>query len=83
MKDIVSDTEHDTRMIDRLLELKERLDQMRREAFENAESFGHAIMDSIEKSINTRAHRPAELIGKRQMAGPMLLPTNTSCHIHA
>ena len=57
------DSDHDDRMVDELLEFKEKLDRFLHECFRNNEKFSNILKDSFEYFLNQRANKPAELIG--------------------
>ncbi|RKP24523.1 cullin [Syncephalis pseudoplumigaleata] len=61
---IVSDADHDDQMVTRLLALKQQIDTVHSKAFEHAQAFGHTIIESFESFINSRANKPAEMIGR-------------------
>ncbi|GFR43674.1 hypothetical protein Agub_g4782, partial [Astrephomene gubernaculifera] len=61
---LVKDEEKDKEMVERLLELKARLDQVVAEAFGRSEAFAATLKDAFEYFINQRANKPAELIAK-------------------
>jgi hypothetical protein len=51
-------------MVDRLLALKRSLDEVQRGAWGAAEPFGSALRDSLQRGLNARQNKPAELIAK-------------------
>lgn len=53
----------DEKMVEDLLEFKEKLDRFLHECFHNNEKFSNILKDSFENFINQRANKPAELIG--------------------
>ncbi|KAG2482358.1 hypothetical protein HYH03_018708 [Edaphochlamys debaryana] len=61
---LVKDEEKDKEMVERLLELKARLDEVVGAAFGRQEAFATTLKDSFEYFINQRANKPAELIAK-------------------
>ncbi|KAG2445601.1 hypothetical protein HXX76_000212 [Chlamydomonas incerta] len=61
---LVKDEEKDKEMVERLLDLKSRLDEVVAGAFGRSEAFGATLKDSFEYFINQRANKPAELIAK-------------------
>ncbi|PNH08922.1 Cullin-4 [Tetrabaena socialis] len=61
---LVKDEEKDKEMVERLLDLKARLDEVVASAFGRAEPFAASLKDSFEHFINQRANKPAELIAK-------------------
>jgi cullin-4 len=61
---LVKDEENDTDMVQNLLDMKERLDSVVADAFNEAEMFSNALKESFESFINCRQNRPAELIAK-------------------
>lgn len=60
---IVSDSERDKTMVQELLELKIKVDQIITEAFENNEKLHSVVRESFESVVNKRQNKPAELIG--------------------
>lgn len=60
---LVIDVDKDDRMVDDLLEFKEKLDHFVHECFQNNEKFSNTLKDSFEYFINQRPNKPAELIG--------------------
>lgn len=61
---LVIDPEKDEKMVDELLEFKEKLDRYLHECFQNNEKFSNILKDSFEHFLNQRANKPAELIAK-------------------
>ena len=61
---LVIDPDKDEKMVDELLEFKEKLDHFVHECFHNNEKFGNILKDSFEHFINHRSNKPAELIAK-------------------
>eukprot|EP00511_Aplanochytrium_stocchinoi_P004150 CAMPEP_0204841806 /NCGR_PEP_ID=MMETSP1346-20131115/43681_1 /ASSEMBLY_ACC=CAM_ASM_000771 /TAXON_ID=215587 /ORGANISM="Aplanochytrium stocchinoi, Strain GSBS06" /LENGTH=207 /DNA_ID=CAMNT_0051980219 /DNA_START=9 /DNA_END=628 /DNA_ORIENTATION=+ len=61
---VVQDEERDKDMVKTLLELKQRLDGLVRDALSSNEDFDRALRDAFEDFINCRENRPAELIAK-------------------
>ncbi|CAF1417985.1 unnamed protein product [Adineta ricciae] len=61
---LVVDAEKDEKMVDELLEFKEKLDQFLLECFHNNEKFSNTLKDSFEHFLNQRSNKPAELIAK-------------------
>ncbi|CAF1416735.1 unnamed protein product [Adineta ricciae] len=61
---LVVDSEKDEKMVDELLEFKEKLDQFLLECFHNNEKFSNTLKDSFEHFLNQRSNKPAELIAK-------------------
>ncbi|CAF3377203.1 unnamed protein product [Rotaria sp. Silwood1] len=61
---LVIDVDKDDKMVDELLEFKEKLDRFVHECFHNNEKFANILKDSFEYFINQRANKPAELIAK-------------------
>jgi hypothetical protein len=51
-------------MVDRLLALKRSLDEVQRGAWGGAEPCGSALRDSLQRGLNARQNKPAELIAK-------------------
>ena len=60
---IVSDSEKDKTMVQELLELKVKVDQIIAKAFENNEKLHNVVRESFENVVNKRQNKPAELIG--------------------
>ena len=58
------DVEKDEKMVDELIEFKEKLDRFLHECFHNNEKFSNILKDSFEHFINQRSNKPAELIAK-------------------
>ena len=61
---LVIDADKDEKMVDELLEFKEKLDQFLCECFHNNEKFSNTLKDSFEHFLNQRSNKPAELIAK-------------------
>ena len=61
---IVSDPERDKVMVQELLELKTKMDNIITGAFQEDMKFFDTIRESFESVINRRKNKPAELIGK-------------------
>lgn len=61
---IVKDEERDKDMVERLLELKSRLDLILEQSFQHNEGFANALKEAFETFINQRQSKPAELIAK-------------------
>ncbi|CAF4254872.1 unnamed protein product [Rotaria sp. Silwood2] len=61
---LVIDVDKDDKMVDELLEFKEKLDCFLHECFHNNEKFSNTLKDSFEYFINQRVNKPAELIAK-------------------
>lgn len=61
---IVMDREKDSEMVQALLDLKSRLDDLILYCFEGAENFNNAINLAFESFVNARENKPAELIAK-------------------
>lgn len=61
---IVKDEEKDKDMVERLLELKSRLDALMEGAFGRSEAFANSLKEAFEHLINARQNKPAELIAK-------------------
>ena len=61
---LVIDPEKDEKMVDELLEFKEKLDRFVQECFNNNEKFANILKDSFEHFINQRSNKPAELTAK-------------------
>jgi len=60
---LVIDADKDDKMVDELLEFKEKLDRFLHECFHNNEKFSNTLKDSFEHFINQRTNKPGELIG--------------------
>lgn len=60
---LVVDVDKDDKMVDELLEFKEKLDNFLHECFHGNEKFSNTLKDSFEYFLNQRANKPAELIG--------------------
>lgn len=58
------DPEKDEKMVDEMLEFKEKLDRFLHECFHNNEKYSNTLKDSFEYFTNQRANKPAELIGE-------------------
>ena len=50
-------------MVQELLELKKKVDQIIVEAFQRNERFHNVVRESFESVVNRRQNKPAELIG--------------------
>jgi cullin 4 len=61
---LVIDVDKDDKMVDELLEFKEKLDRFLHECFHNNEKFSNTLKDSFEHFINQRTNKPGELIAK-------------------
>ncbi|CAF2687316.1 unnamed protein product [Rotaria sp. Silwood2] len=61
---LISDVDKDDKMVDELLEFKEKLDRFLHECFHDNEKFSNILKDSFEHFMNQRANKPAELIAK-------------------
>ncbi|CAF2141394.1 unnamed protein product [Rotaria magnacalcarata] len=61
---LVIDVDKDDKMVDELLEFKEKLDRFVHECFHSNEKFGNILKDSFEFFINQRSNKPAELVAK-------------------
>jgi cullin 4 len=62
-RELVVNVDKDEKMVDELLEFKEKLDRFLHECFHNNEKFFNTLKDSFEHFINQRSNKPAELIG--------------------
>ena len=51
-------------MVERLLELKVRLDEVMAKALQRNEAFANGLKEAFESFINQRQNKPAELIAK-------------------
>ncbi len=60
----MSDSERDKTMVQDLLELKVKVDQIIVEAFGNNERLHGVVRESFESVVNRRKNKPAELIGR-------------------
>jgi cullin-4 len=63
-RELVINPDKDEKMVDELLDFKEKLDQFVHECFHNNEKFSNILKDSFEYFINQRSNKPAELIAK-------------------
>mmetsp|Transcript_21859 Transcript_21859/g.74292 ORF Transcript_21859/g.74292 Transcript_21859/m.74292 type:complete len:749 (+) Transcript_21859:229-2475(+) len=61
---VVKDEEKDKDMVETLLGMKSRMDEVVAAAFGRSEAFGNTLKDSFEQFINSRQNRPAELVAK-------------------
>ena len=61
---LVIDPEKDEKMVDELLNFKEKLDRFVQECFHNNERYSNILKDSFEHFINQRVNKPGELIAK-------------------
>ncbi|GIL70584.1 hypothetical protein Vretimale_3704 [Volvox reticuliferus] len=61
---LIKDEEKDKEMVERLLDLKARMDEVVGTAFGRSEPFLATLKESFEYFINQRANKPAELIAK-------------------
>lgn len=61
---IVMDREKDAEMVQSLLDLKSRLDELVSYSFKGAENFNNAVNLAFESFVNARENKPAELIAK-------------------
>jgi cullin-4 len=61
---LVKDEEKDKEMVERLLELKARLDEVLQRALQRSEPFSNSLKEAFESFINQRQSKPAELIAK-------------------
>jgi len=62
--EIVVDQARDSEMVERLLSLKQRMDKIVRDSFQQNPILVNALRDSFEHFINQRSDRPAELVAK-------------------
>lgn len=60
----MSDEERDKTMVEDLLTLKTKADELVREVFEGDPMFVTAVKDSFESAVNKRQNKPAELLGE-------------------
>jgi len=60
---IVMDESRDSTMVQDLLDLKFKLDDIVKDAFKGTENFVNTVKESFESFINQRQNKPAELIG--------------------
>lgn len=58
------DEKQDKTLVEDLLNLKEKLDNLIIQCFEHNDKFTQAEKDAFSYFINTRPNKPAELIGK-------------------
>ena len=56
--------QQDKEMVDGLLALKARLDEVLASALQKSEPFAQALREAFESAINQRSNKPAELIAK-------------------
>ncbi|KAJ1973935.1 hypothetical protein H4R35_003855 [Dimargaris xerosporica] len=61
---IVSDVAHEDRMVERLIGLKKRQDEILQQCFENHAQFAETLRSSFEHLINSRPTKPSQLIAK-------------------
>ncbi|GAX74771.1 hypothetical protein CEUSTIGMA_g2218.t1 [Chlamydomonas eustigma] len=61
---LVKDEDKDKEMVERLLELKSRLDEVLQKSLQRNESFSNSLKEAFESFINQRQNKPAELIAK-------------------
>ncbi|KAK0534975.1 hypothetical protein OC835_002520 [Tilletia horrida] len=61
---IVLDKAHDEEMIDRILELKAKMDVVVRDFWKGESELARGLKDAMESAINRRARKPAEMIAK-------------------
>ena len=61
---LVKDEEKDKEMVERLLDLKQKMDEMLLSALNKNESFATAIKEAFESFVNQRQNKPAEMIAK-------------------
>ncbi|CAG8562028.1 588_t:CDS:10 [Paraglomus occultum] len=61
---IVMDESRDSTMVQDLLDLKFKLDDIVKDAFKGTENFVNTVKESFESFINQRQNKPAELIAK-------------------
>jgi hypothetical protein len=61
------DESRDSTMVQDLLDLKFKLDDIVKEAFKGNENFVNTVKESFESFINQRQNKPAELIGDTQI----------------
>ncbi|KAG9293661.1 hypothetical protein G9A89_018998 [Geosiphon pyriformis] len=62
--DIVTDDTKDSQMVEEMLELKRKMDDVVRSSFHNNPTFNNTLKESFENFINQRQNKPAELIAK-------------------
>ncbi len=70
---IVSDGERDKTMVQELLELKTKVDDIVLNSFQESLCFYDTVRESFETVVNKRRNKPAELIGKREMCCLLIL----------
>lgn len=61
---LVMDQEKDGEMVQSLLDLKKRLDELVRESFENTSMFVNGMTYAFSSFVNARENKPAELVAK-------------------
>jgi len=61
---IVRDKDRDEEMIERILELKSKMDRVVREFWAGEVELARGLKDAMESAINQRARKPAEMIAK-------------------
>lgn len=61
---VVKDEEKDKEMVELLLDMKKRVDEVHEVSFARSEAFANTLKDSFEQFINSRPNRPAELVAK-------------------
>jgi cullin-4 len=61
---LVVDADKDEKVVDELLEFKEKLDHFLHECFHHNEKFSNTLKDSFENFVNQRSNKLAELIAK-------------------
>ena len=64
---IVVDPEKDKTMVQKLLDFKDKMDNIVNSCFLKNEKFSNSLKEAFEQFINLRANKPAELIGKFEM----------------
>jgi cullin-4 len=62
--EIVTDTEQEPEMVERLLLFKARLDRIHQKAFSKNETYGYSLKEAWEFFINHRQNVPAQLLAK-------------------
>lgn len=61
---LIKDEEKDKEMVERLLEVKVKLDEVLQKSLQRNEAFANALKEAFESFINQRQNKPAELIAK-------------------
>lgn len=72
---IVIDPEKDKSMVQDLLDFKDKLDNIVRNCFDHNDKYVNSLREAFEFFVNQRSNKPAELIGKCELA-QKCWPTN-------